>query len=196
MTTATRITLARFFFVPPLVVAVCGIAWWPEHALTLRVAAIALFVVASATDFLDGYVARRFGQHTRVGAALDPVADKVLLGAAIWSIWACRGADGAVPLWYPVVVSANDAVLGLGYLAVRDRIDADRLRAMLWGKVATAAQIVVVCWLLVRLPHAGVLMPVAAVLTATSGAAYVVRAVRLMDRTQLQTQDTEGPSDA
>lgn len=180
MTSATKITLARFFFVAPLVVAVCGAAWWPEHALGMRVAAIALFVVASATDFLDGYVARRFGQHSRLGAALDPLADKVLLGAAIWAIWACRGAYDPVPLWYPAVVSANDAVLGFGYLAVRRRIDPNRFRAMLWGKVATAGQMVIVCWLLVRLPHVGVLMPIAGALTAASGAAYVVRAVRLM----------------
>ncbi len=180
MTTATRITLARFFFVPPLVVAVCGATWWPERAVALRLGAIALFVVASATDFLDGYVARRFGQHTRLGAALDPLADKVLLGAAIWSIWACRAAYDPVPLWYPVVVSANDAVLGLGYLAVRSRIDPGRFRAMPWGKVATAGQMLVVCWLLLRLPHVGVLMPIAGALTAASGAAYVVRAVRLM----------------
>lgn len=191
MTTATRITLARFFFVPPLVVAVCGAAWWPERAVALRVGAIALFVVASATDFLDGYVARRFGQHTRLGAALDPLADKALLGAAIWSIWACGAAYGPVPLWYPVIVSANDAVLGLGFLAVRSRIDPDRFRAMVWGKVATAGQMVVVCWLLLRLPHAGVLIPIAGTLTALSGTAYVARAVRLMNKTQLQTRDSQ-----
>lgn len=191
MTTATRITLARFFFVPPLVVAVCGAAWWPERAVALRVAAIALFVVASATDFLDGYVARRFGQHSRLGAALDPLADKVLLGAAIWSIWACGAAYDPVPLWYPVLVSLNDGVLGLGYLAVRSRIDPDRFRAMRWGKVATAGQMVVVCWLLVRVPHAGVLMAIAGALTALSGTAYVARAVRLMGKTQLRTQDSQ-----
>ncbi len=191
MTTATRITLARFFFVPPLVIAVCGAAWWPERAWLMRAVAMVLFVVASLTDFLDGYVARRFDQRSRLGAALDPLADKVLLGAAIWAIWACRGAYGPVPLWYPVLVSLNDLMLGIGFLAVRRRVDPDEFRAMAWGKVATAIQIIVVGWLLVGLPKVGIAIAIAAALTVASGTAYVIRALRLISKTKLQTQDSE-----
>ena len=93
-------------------------------------------------------------------------------------------------LWYPIVVSANDGVLGLGFLAVRSRIDPDRFRAMVWGKVATVGQMLVVCWLLVRLPHIVVLIPIAGALTAFSCGAYVVRAVRLMGKTQLQARSS------
>jgi len=190
VTAATKITIARFFFVPPLVVAVCGAAWWTEHALVARVIAVALLAMGVLTDFLDGYVARRFDQRSRVGAALDPLADKLLLGAAIWAIWACRGAYQAVPLWYPVLVTLNDLVLGTGYLAVRRRIDPDEFRAMPWGKVATVTQIVVVAWLLVAVPKAGIPIAVAAAFTAASGTAYVLRALHLMNKTKLQTQDS------
>jgi len=190
VTTATKITIARFFFVPPLVAAVCGAAWWPEHALLMRIVAVALIAGGALTDLLDGYVARRFNQRTRLGAALDPLADKLLLGAAIWAVWACPGAYGPVPLWYPVLVVANDIVLGAGYLAVRRRIDPDELRAMLWGKVASAVQIVVVIWLLVRGPEPLVPIIVAAACTAASGTAYVLRTLRLMGRMKLQPQDS------
>ena len=189
MTVATKITIARFFFAPPLAVAVCGAAWWPERALVTRVVAVALLAGGALTDFLDGYIARRFDQRSRLGAALDPLADKLLLGAAIWAIWACRGAYQAVPLWYPVLVTLNDLVLGVGYLAVRRRIDADEFRAMPWGKVATACQIVVVGWLLVAVPKAVIPIAVAAAFTAASGTAYVLRALRLMNRMKLRTED-------
>jgi cardiolipin synthase len=191
VTTATRITVARFFFVPPLAVAIAGAAWWPGHAVVMRVAAVALLAGAAFTDFLDGYVARRLDQRSRVGAALDPLADKLLLGAAIWVVWACRGAYARVPLWYPVLVTANDVVLGAGFLAVRHRIDADKLRAMLWGKVATTAQIIFIVWVLTGIPETRVGVVIAGVLTAASGTAYVVRALRLMNKTALRTQDSE-----
>ncbi|MBN1918281.1 MAG: CDP-alcohol phosphatidyltransferase family protein [Verrucomicrobia bacterium] len=190
MTTATRITIARFFFAPPLVVAVCGAVWWPEHALAMRVAAMVLFGVGALTDFLDGFVARRFGQETRLGAALDPMADKVLLWAAIWSLWACQSAYNAVPAWYPAIVTLNDAMLGVGFVAVRRRIDPDRMRAMIWGKAATVGQIVVVAWLLPRLPGVGALVIVAGAMTAFSGTAYVTRALQLMDRTTVRVKDS------
>ena len=190
VTTATKITIARLVFVPPLVFAIWGAARWPQSATPMRIGAIALFMAAALTDLLDGYVARRFNQRSRLGAALDPLVDKVLLGAAIWAIWACRSAYVAVPLWYPAIVTLNDVVLGVGYLAVRRRIDPDEFRSMLWGKVATALQIVVVGWLLVGLPQSALVIAVAAAGTAASGAAYVLRALRLMGKMKLQTQDT------
>jgi len=189
VTTATKITIARFAFVPPLVVAICGATWWPEHAGLARIVALALFAGAAFTDFLDGYVARRFAQCSRLGAALDPLIDKVLLGAAIWTIWACPSVYGPVPLWYPLVVALNDSVLGLGFLAVRHRINPDEFKAMIWGKVATVGQIGVVLWLLIGLAHGEILVAIAAAATAASGIAYVFRAQRLMARTTPQTQD-------
>lgn len=190
MTTATRITIARFFFVPPLVVAICGAAWWPERALAMRITALVVFLAAALTDFLDGFVARRFDQRSALGAALDPLADKVLLWAAIWSLWACRGAFDGVPVWYPAIVTLNDTALGLGFVAVRRRIDSAELRAMMWGKAATVGQIVIVVWLLVRLPAVDVLLIVAGAMTAASGAAYVTRALRLMNKATLQMKDS------
>ena len=190
MTTATKITLVRFAFVPPVVVAVCGAAWWPAYAGRARAAAAVLFFLAALTDCLDGYVARRFKQESRLGAALDPVADKLLLGAAIWAIWASQSAYTVVPLWYPVVVSVNDLVLVLGFFAVRHRINPDEFRAMAWGKLATMAQMLVVVWLLIGWPEARILIAVTAATTAVSGTAYVVRAVRLMGRIRPQAQDT------
>jgi len=191
VTTATRITIARFFFAPPLVVAICGTVWWPEQALAMRIAAMVLFGVGSLTDFFDGFVARRFNQRSPLGAALDPLADKVLLWAAIWAIWACRGPFEAVPVWYPAIVTLNDAVLGLGFVAVRRRIDPNEMRAMIWGKAATVGQITVVAWLMLRLPGVLALLIVAGAMTAASGAAYVTRALRLMNRTTLETRESE-----
>jgi cardiolipin synthase len=190
VTTATKITIVRFFLVPPLAAAIGAAVWWPERAGLMRVVALALFAAAVLTDVLDGYAARRLDQRSRLGAALDPLADKLLLGAAIWAMWACRGVYGPVPLWYPVLVSANDAGLGAGYLAVRRRIDPDELRAMPWGKAAAAVQMVAVLWLLLKAPHALVLVVTATACTLASGAAYVLRAVRLVGKMDLQPEDS------
>src|SRR5438874_6024421 len=82
-----------------------------------RFAAIIIFLLAAASDGVDGYIARRYNQRSQLGVVLDPIADKGLLLAAIitlsFSKWSYE-----FPLWFPVLVITRDAVILVGSLVL------------------------------------------------------------------------------
>jgi cardiolipin synthase len=106
-------------------------------------------LVASATDALDGFLARVLNAQTRFGAYLDPVADKLLL-SGVYLFLALRG---AIPWWLAVVVFGRDALmlLAIGCLVVFTKLR--EFPPSMWGKLSTAAQILTA--LLVLLTQAG-----------------------------------------
>ena len=85
------LTLLRIFFVPLLVAALLAdgtsrIAGRAQCPISREIFALAVFLIAAATDLLDGWLARRWGQVTTVGTLLDPIADKLLISAALVSL--------------------------------------------------------------------------------------------------------------
>ena len=112
------LTILRIFFVPFLVAVLVeqdlriewhGVVWMPNEFLSLSI-----FLVAAATDLLDGYLARRWGQITTVGTLLDPIADKLLSSAALISLVQIR----KVPAWMVVLIVGREfAVSGLRSIA-------------------------------------------------------------------------------
>ncbi|MER2264269.1 CDP-alcohol phosphatidyltransferase family protein [Methylobacterium oxalidis] len=128
MTLPNLITFGRLVLVPVILVLIGQGAWG---------AALALFLVAGASDALDGFLAKRFGLQSELGAILDPLADKALLV----SVFVALTAAGALPAWLLAVVIGRDlAVLGAIGLA---RLGGRRLaiRPLRIGKLSTAAQI-------------------------------------------------------
>jgi cardiolipin synthase len=99
--------------------------------------ALVLFALAGLTDFLDGLAARKLHSTSRLGAALDPIADKVLLSGAFLTL----ALTGAIETWVAVVVLVRDvlilAVAGILYLAKSRR----SFPPSLWGKISTVVQI-------------------------------------------------------
>src|SRR5213594_2524579 len=97
------LTLLRIFFVPLLVAALV------QENVTVRIQnvvitnewlALAIFLTAAATDLLDGYLARRWGQVTTIGTLLDPIADKLLISAALISLVDIH----RVPAWIVILI--------------------------------------------------------------------------------------------
>ena len=82
------LTLLRIFFVPLLVAALLADGTWfaREGLISRDIFALAVFLTAAATDLVDGWLARRWGQVTTVGTLLDPIADKLLISAALVSL--------------------------------------------------------------------------------------------------------------
>ena len=111
MTTASKITLARVALIPVYMVLMYLSGGAPGMWMWL---ALALFIFASATDFVDGYIARRYNQVSDFGKFLDPLADKLLTLAAM--VMFCEW--GSFPAWAIMIVLTREfAVSGLRMVA-------------------------------------------------------------------------------
>ena len=130
MNTANKLTMLRVVLIPVYLVL------WHLDFPSNNYAALAVFVIASLTDLLDGYIARRYDKITDFGKFMDPLADKVLVLTAM----ICFCAMGRMPAWAVVIVMAREfAVSGLRLVAV----DNGRVIAAGWsGKVKTASTMV------------------------------------------------------
>ena len=140
MTTASKITLVRVAFIPLYMVFMylsggqAGLWLW---------AAFGLFVLASLTDFLDGYIARKYNQVSDFGKFLDPLADKLLTVAAM--LMFCQW--GLMPAWALMIILTREfGVTGLRLVAVGK----GTVIAAGWsGKVKTACSMIGLCAMMV-----------------------------------------------
>lgn len=134
MTTASKITLIRVVMIPVYMVLILN-GW--------MIPALIVFIVASMTDFIDGYVARHYHQVSDFGKFLDPLADKLLVVAAmvVFVEW------GRIPSWALMIVLTREfAVTGLRLVAVGN----GRVIAAGWsGKIKTASTMVGLCVMMI-----------------------------------------------
>lgn len=165
MNTANKLTMLRVVLIPVYLVV-----WYLNFAGNNYVA-LAIFIIASLTDLLDGYIARHYNQVTDFGKFMDPLADKVLVLTAM----ICFCAMGRLPAWVLVIVMAREfAVSGLRLVAV----DNGRVIAAAWsGKVKTASTMVCLCLMHLPIPEllGWVCVIVIAVTTLYSGVEYFVK---------------------
>lgn len=139
MNLANKLTIIRIFLVPIFLIfiAVKGI---PYGTLI----ATAVFIIAALTDKLDGYIARSRNQITRFGKFMDPLADKLLVTAALISLVEYR----IIPGWVAMVIIAREfAVTGLRSIAASEGVV---IAASWWGKIKTVAQIVAIIFALIE----------------------------------------------
>jgi CDP-diacylglycerol--glycerol-3-phosphate 3-phosphatidyltransferase len=142
-----------------------------------RVAACVVFCVASATDFVDGWIARRFELVTSFGKVADPIADKALTGTALVLL----SVYDLIPWWVTGLILLREwGVTALRFWVIRYGI----IPASRGGKVKTALQTAAIAWYLwpVPAPYDVVgpwLMGAAVLVTAVTGADYVMQAFRL-----------------
>ncbi len=176
LNTPNLLTLFRILLVPLLVVVLLTKFEGKEFV------GLAVFLVAAATDFLDGWIARRHGKITRFGKLLDPAADKILTSAAFISLVEL----GVAPAWMVVAIIAREfAVSALRGFAASEGVV---IAAGVWGKIKTVAQIVAIALLIIyeRLGELERLAPVslwvALVISVYSGLDYFYRFGRLVVR--------------
>jgi cardiolipin synthase (CMP-forming) len=155
--------------------------------------ALILFFAAGLTDVIDGFLARRFGQPTRVGAYFDPIADKILLVA----IYVALGAAQAIPRWMVALVFGRDllilamAAYGLLFTSVR------KFPPSVWGKISTFFQIAAA--LVVMGDRAGIPAPVRLALalmvaaTAWSGIHYAWTGITVLRQRRIDGIGDRGP---
>lgn len=139
MNLANKLTILRIFLVPVFLVfiAVKGIPYGTFIAT-------AIFILAASTDKLDGYIARSRNQVTTFGKIMDPLADKLLVTAALVSLVEFQ----IIPGWAAVIIIAREfAVSGLRTVAASEGIV---IAASWWGKLKTVIQIVAIILLLFK----------------------------------------------
>ena len=173
LTIPTWLTLARIGLIPVLVVVYYLDYRWAN------IAATAIFVFASLTDWLDGWIARRYQQYSAFGAFLDPVADKLMVAVALvitvqhhHTIW--------MALWASVIIGREIAVSALrewmAELGQRAKVAVANV-----GKIKTIVQMVALTLLLYQVPFLGIpvftigewMLAAAALLTLWSGYEYL-----------------------
>ena len=150
MNAPNLLTLIRIFFVPLLVAALVQedvnvrLGGW---LITNEWLALAIFLIAAATDLLDGFLARRWGQVTTIGTLLDPIADKLLISAALVSLVQVR----AVPAWMVILIIGREfAVSGLRSIAAASGYT---IRASELGKTKMVAQVAAISCMLLSIRH-------------------------------------------
>ncbi|MFI7451210.1 CDP-diacylglycerol--glycerol-3-phosphate 3-phosphatidyltransferase [Nonomuraea sp. NPDC049714] len=166
---ANVLTVLRLALVPFFVfcLLVPGTGW--------RLAALAVFAVASFTDHLDGELARRYGLITDFGKIADPIADKALTGAAL----VCLSVLDELPWWVTIVILGREIGITLLRLVLIRRAV---IPASYGGKVKTVLQIAaIVLYILPGVPDPlrWVTMGAAVIVTVVTGGDYVVRAFKL-----------------
>lgn len=165
------LSIFRILLVPPLVVVLLtkfeGKEWW----------GLGLFLLAAVMDFLDGFLARKRKEVTRLGTLLDPAADKILVSAAFISLVELD--PRVVPAWMVVVIIAREfAVTSLRSFAAAENLV---IPAGLSGKIKTTVQIISISLLIIysqlgEFRHlAPISLWVAVSITAYSGVEYFVR---------------------
>lgn len=169
MTTASKITLARIALIPAFMAALYYSHLNPGSKRLML--AVAIFILASVTDFVDGYVARHYNQVSDFGKFLDPLADKLLTFSAM--AYLCE--MGHFPAWALMIILTREfAVTGLRLIAVQK----GNVIAAGWsGKVKTATTMIGLV-LMMALPQldllSWVLMIMMVITTLYSGIEYFI----------------------
>ena len=136
-----------------------------------NVVACVIFCVASITDFLDGYLARRDGLVTNFGKFMDPLADKLLVGAAL----ICLIESGQLPAWAVVIIISREFIIS-GFLLIASD-NGVVIAASYWGKFKTVTQMAMVILMLLNFP--GAIFPV--ITRIVMWAAIILTVVSLVD---------------
>ncbi len=165
MTTASKITIARICLIPIFII------FFNIGGMFGNITALFIFLIAAATDGVDGYVARKYNQVTDMGKFLDPLADKLLVTAAL----VCLVEINKISAWMVVIILAREFIVTSlrTIAAAKGRI----IAANMWGKVKTVVQIITVSILMIS--DISLLNLTAAILmtivTALSGIDYIVK---------------------
>ena len=167
LTTANQLTILRIVFVPVFIILLAyrELGW-----------ALGVFVLAGISDVLDGIIARRFGQKTSIGAALDPLADKLLMTTSILILALPQmGFQNTIPRWLMIIIIFRDLFIVLVSLITVLMVGWRKFLPSPYGKASTVLQVLTVLtvlysnWKSAAVPELNILFYMTGFMTGLSG---------------------------
>lgn len=189
MTTANKVTICRILLIPVFIWLTLDYIRDSQHGEGRewqRWLACGVFALASISDALDGYIARRYKQKTELGTYLDPLADKLLLVSAL-VLLSVRFKDKSpfelLPLWFPVLVISRDLIILGGFILIHIITGHSQARPRLVGKAATVFQMITLGWILLQIHSPSVEWPLkaAGLCTFISGIWYILDGIKQLN---------------
>lgn len=168
MNLANKLTIFRVVLVPFFVAfSLCDFTAYDSYI------ALAIFIIATVTDKLDGTIARKYNMVTSFGKFMDPIADKLLVCSAL----VCLTAQNEIPAWAVIVIIAREFIIsGIRIIAAENGV---AIAASPWGKAKTVAQMVMTIVILLQIDFLyipeQILIYVSVALTVISAADYLIK---------------------
>ena len=174
MNTPNKLTIARIIMIPFFV----AFLMYDITGNADKWIALAIFVIASLTDTLDGYLARKYHLVTNFGKFMDPLADKLLVCSAL----ICFTATGQLAAWITIIIIAREFIISGFRLVAAD--NGVVIAASYWGKFKTAFQMTAVILLIFNIPAltlvTNMVVVIAVALTIISLVDYVAKNIKIL----------------
>ncbi len=183
MNLPNKLTIFRVILILPFVLLLLGghAGWFGEAAATDYIA-LAIFIVASLTDLIDGKIARKYHMVTNFGKFMDPLADKLLVCAAMIAMIEL----GRIPSWVVIIIISREFIISGFRLIASD--NGVVIAASYWGKFKTTFQMVMICLMIANIPQlkllTDIVMWAALALTVVSLVDYLVKNAGVMKETK------------
>ncbi len=166
MNLPNKLTLLRIILIPFFI---CSLMIYNGESQTFRYIAVAIFIIASLTDLLDGKIARKYNLVTNFGKFMDPLADKLLVCSAL----ICLVALDQFPVWMAIVIVSREFIIsGFRLIAVEQGLV---IAASYWGKFKTTFQMIAIVLLILNIPVLGLMA------TITTWIALILTLISLVD---------------
>lgn len=190
MNLPNKLTIFRMILIVPFVLLLLGrhYEWGWFTALFggileyVDYIALAIFIIASLTDLVDGKIARKYNLVTNFGKFMDPLADKLLVCAAMIALVEL----GRIPSWIVIIIISREFIISGFRLIASD--NGVVIAASYWGKFKTTFQMIMVCLMIANLPKlqllTDIIMWVALILTVVSLADYLMKNKDVMKDTK------------
>lgn len=184
MNLPNKLTVFRVILIVPFVVILLGgeAGWFGVNRLIPDMIALVIFVIASLTDLVDGKIARKYNLVTNFGKFMDPLADKLLVCAALIALTEM----GRIPSWVVIVIISREFIIsGFRLIASDNNVV---IAASYWGKFKTTFQMIMVCLMIANLGAffswvrllTDIIMWIALALTVISLVDYLVKNKNVM----------------
>ncbi len=176
MNLPNKLTIFRVILIVPFIILLLGGQWFPQMAELGSVCdyiALAIFIVASLTDLIDGKIARKYNMVTNFGKFMDPLADKLLVSAAMIALIQL----GRIPALVVILIISREFIISGFRLIASD--NGVVIAASYWGKFKTTFQMIMVCLMIANIEAIAIVtqivMWIALILTIVSLVDYIAK---------------------